>query len=157
MTHEPRHEESDVLRTPRGGIYQKLKLARLERAAKLDQPISETKRMHLGPHTKVSLATVGSVLVVGASATLWVVSTIQSEFKANRDEVAKQATLTREKFGEFDSRMVELTRTIEGLKTTAYTKAEASELALRTAIANPGLRVPDPRESGKIIVVETRP
>jgi len=37
-----------------------------------------------------------------------------------------------------------------------YTLTMASEKALRTAIENPGMRVPDPREPSKIIVVEVK-
>ena len=40
------------------------------------------------------------------------------------------------------------------VKEDRYTLTMASEKALRTAIENPGMRVPDPREPSKIIVVE---
>lgn len=36
-----------------------------------------------------------------------------------------------------------------------YTLTAASEKALRTALENPGMRVPDPRDPSKIIVVNT--
>ena len=35
-----------------------------------------------------------------------------------------------------------------------YTLTMASEKALRTAIENPGMRVPDPRDPSRVIVVE---
>lgn len=40
------------------------------------------------------------------------------------------------------------------VETDRYTLTMASERALREAIENPGLRVPDPRDPNKIIVVE---
>lgn len=42
---------------------------------------------------------------------------------------------------------------LKSLKDDHYGRAEASEAALRTAIANPGMRVPDPRRTGEYIVV----
>lgn len=35
-----------------------------------------------------------------------------------------------------------------------YTLTQASEQAFRTAVANPGMRIPDPRDPDRIIVVE---
>lgn len=44
---------------------------------------------------------------------------------------------------------------ITQLKSDQYTMAMAAESALRLAINNPGLKVPDPRSPGQIIEVET--
>lgn len=49
-----------------------------------------------------------------------------------------------------------LKQDIAELKTAlgdSYTLTKASEVALRTAIENPGFRVPDPRDPNKIISV----
>lgn len=43
---------------------------------------------------------------------------------------------------------------VDRLSTEMYRLAVASEQALRMAIENPGVRVPDPRDPNKIIVVE---
>ncbi|MEM9019953.1 MAG: hypothetical protein AAGC44_05260 [Planctomycetota bacterium] len=43
---------------------------------------------------------------------------------------------------------------IEAKQAQAYTITQASEDALREAIANPGHKVPDPRDPGQLIVVE---
>lgn len=39
------------------------------------------------------------------------------------------------------------------VETDRYTLSAASEQALRTAMENPGLRVPDPRNPGQVFVV----
>lgn len=44
---------------------------------------------------------------------------------------------------------------LEGSIAGAYTLNAASEAALRTAIENPGFRVPDPREPVRIIEVRS--
>jgi len=44
---------------------------------------------------------------------------------------------------------------IEAQQAGAYSLTQASEDALREAIANPGHKVPDPRQPGMLIVVET--
>lgn len=41
----------------------------------------------------------------------------------------------------------------KALALSTYSLAGASETALRTAIENPGFRVPDPRDPAKVIVV----
>lgn len=43
---------------------------------------------------------------------------------------------------------------IENIKSSQWTIAQQCETALRTAILNPGLMVPDPRSPGGIIVVD---
>jgi len=42
---------------------------------------------------------------------------------------------------------------IDTLLSDRYSLTQASERALRTAIENPGMRVPDPRDPNKIILV----
>lgn len=51
----------------------------------------------------------------------------------------------------YESRLESVEITV---KEDRYTLTMASEKALRTAIENPGMRVPDPRDPSKIIVVE---
>lgn len=53
------------------------------------------------------------------------------------------------KITNFESRM-------ENVENDRYSLTMASERALREAIENPGLRVPDPRDPTKIIVVEIK-
>lgn len=45
-------------------------------------------------------------------------------------------------------------KALEDSKPGNYTLAGAAEHALRMAIENPGMRVPDPRDPSKIIVVQ---
>ena len=60
-------------------------------------------------------------------------------------------------FQSYRVEMRDLKKELEGLKVDVtadrYTLTAASEKALRTAIENPGMRVPDPREPSKIIMV----
>lgn len=51
-------------------------------------------------------------------------------------------------------KMTTVQRDVSDLKTNQYTITMACEQALRTAIANPGMKVADPRNPEKIIVVE---
>jgi hypothetical protein len=46
-----------------------------------------------------------------------------------------------------------VTDEIDDLKADHFGKALMSEWALRTAIANPGMEVPDPRDPNRLIVV----
>jgi len=48
-----------------------------------------------------------------------------------------------------------LASAIEDVRTHSYTLDHASEQALRTAIENPSLRVPDPRDPTRLIVVRS--
>lgn len=45
----------------------------------------------------------------------------------------------------------------EALKAETYTLPMAAEQALRMAIENPGMRVPDPRKPNEVLVVPGRP
>lgn len=70
--------------------------------------------------------------VIGCTATVvWAAQSLKSQLDANSDG-------------------------LEMLKSEMYPMAVASEQALRTAIENPGMRVPDPRDPNRIIVVEGR-
>jgi hypothetical protein len=51
--------------------------------------------------------------------------------------------------GAIDNRLAK----VENKVADQYTLAVASEVALRTAIENPGMRVPDPRDPNRIIQV----
>lgn len=51
------------------------------------------------------------------------------------------------------STLTEISRDIRDLKSNSITRSEASDLALRAAMENPGLRVPDPRNPSQILVV----
>ncbi len=56
-------------------------------------------------------------------------------------------------FTDLTAQMKELHESIDDVKTNSYTLTRASEQALRTAIENPSLRVPDPRDPNKLIIV----
>lgn len=76
--------------------------------------------------TGVSIGLVLTVVVTGLSCTIWIVKT-----------------------------MGKLTQRIERLEADHYTRSEAAEAALRMAIANPGMSVPDPRNPGQIITASS--
>jgi len=51
------------------------------------------------------------------------------------------------------TQIINLHDDLENVKSNSYTLSRASEQALRTALENPSLRVPDPRDPNKLIVV----
>lgn len=91
---------------------------------------------------KLRLATVAAVIVVVIGATKWLTSSIDA---AKSDMKISTANL--------GNQLQNLTTTLDEVKSNSYTLSKASEQALRTAIENPGFRVPDPRDPNKIIVV----
>ena len=56
--------------------------------------------------------------------------------------------------GEARSELQQIRELIDSISANSYTKAEAAEVALRQAILNPGMRVPDPSDPKAVIVVE---
>ena len=79
-----------------------------------------------------------SSLVVSAISLVWYLS------------AQKSAIDTR--MAIMESRLVELAAALENDR---YTLTQAAERALRSAIENPGLRVPDPRDPSSIITVNS--
>jgi hypothetical protein len=90
----------------------------------------------LTKETKITLGTFAAVLVVGIGATWTLASILLSQFNAIHVQVH------------------DITSALGDVKTNAFTLAAASEHSLRTAIENPGLRVPDPRDPSKVFVVD---
>ena len=72
--------------------------------------------------TGLSIGLVSTVVITGVSCTIWI---------------------TRS--------MAKLTARVERLEADHYTRSEAEAAALRMAIANPGMSVPDPRNPGQLI------
>lgn len=85
--------------------------------------------------TKISL----SLALLLVSCTGAVVGSIW-RFAGRVDEVTRQTEQVNVK--------------LESMKSEMFTQSQAAEQALRTAMLNPGLRVPDPRNPGQVIVVE---
>lgn len=54
---------------------------------------------------------------------------------------------------EMNNQIHALSTALDDVKNSSYTMTRASEQALRTAIENPQLRVPDPRDPARLIVV----
>jgi len=52
------------------------------------------------------------------------------------------------------SKFTDMQNQLDTVNEDRYTLTQASERALRTAIANPGMNVPDPRNPSNIIVVQ---
>jgi len=80
--------------------------------------------------TWVSLGTAVMLIVALIGATVWIT----------------------DRLGELEGQIQRL----EQQTSDQYTLAQAAEHALRTAMANPGLTVPDPRNPGKYFRVDTR-
>lgn len=97
------------------------------------EPIfSERTRIALPVALQLTLLT----SVIGCTATVvWAAQSLKSKIEVRLDENSAGLAL---------------------LKSEMYPLAVASEQALRTAIENPGMRVPDPRDPNRIIVVEGR-
>lgn len=74
--------------------------------------------------TGLSISLVASLIVTIVSCSVWIVKKLSA-----------------------------LTSRVDKLEADHYTRSEAAENALRFAIANPGLSVPDPRNPDKVIVV----
>ena len=83
--------------------------------------------------TKVSLATVGSILTVGA-AIIWQLATIKTVFTNEINELKDHVTQIEE---------------------DNYSMPMAVESAFRLAMRNPGMIVPDPRDPSKTIRVDS--
>lgn len=90
----------------------------------------------LGPKTKVTLGVAcASAVFLGSIA-------------------VASARYVGSKFDAADVTIRELAKGLEGVKADRFTLTAASEAALRTAIENPGLRIPDPRDPSKVFVVD---
>ena len=124
-------DEPDILETPRGSKYRRLFVKASQPSTPEPLPVTITQ------NTKVTIGLVGSVLVVGIGATWTLATVIVNQFSGIRSEITT------------------LNTGLEQVKTDLYTLTAASETALRTAIENPGMRVPDPRSPGKVFVVDT--
>ena len=85
-----------------------------------------TLAITISESTGISIGLVSTVVITGVSCTVWIVKT-----------------------------MGKLTLRIERLEADHYTRSEAAEAALRMAIANPGMSVPDPRNPGQIITASS--
>ena len=68
--------------------------------------------------------------------------------------VVTAAWVGRGVYDEMNKRIDALAARATGLEDSSYSLSAASEQALRMAIENPGMRVPDPRDPNKIIVVK---
>lgn len=55
---------------------------------------------------------------------------------------------------DFDARLQGFDGRLEDLKAGSYTVAAAAEHALRTAMLNPGMRLPDPRDPRAVLCVD---
>lgn len=55
------------------------------------------------------------------------------------------------KMSKLTSAMHSMKEDFDQMKAQTYTKAEAAEVALRTALMNPDMKVPDPRDPDKIL------
>jgi len=82
-------------------------------------------------NTRITLGAVASIVVLGAGV-LW------QGFRMLTNQEVTNANVAAE---------------LKDIKEKTWTIASASEHALRTAMENPGLRVPDPRDPSKVFEV----
>jgi uncharacterized protein YlxW (UPF0749 family) len=113
-------------------------------------------------HNKFQLRAVVAVCGCMIVATWWVSNTINgmhtaidSAAKEAKDQAAAQVQQAKELAAAQAQQAKELAQSIEEVKNHSYTLERASEQALRTAIENPSLRVPDPRDPNRIIIVRS--
>lgn len=86
--------------------------------------------------TKITIGTAVAVVGLAIGSTWWVA----------------------ERLNDTTAQLINIRSEIEGVTakmTDLYKKSEASEQALRMALENPGLRVPDPRDPSKVFTSST--
>ena len=93
----------------------------------------------------LTLKTVFAFALTSITCTGWIYNTINVGYR--KVEVSIMAV---------QSSMDSIQARVTAIETNRYRISDASEQALRLAIENPGMRVPDPRDTSKIIVVETK-
>ncbi|MFN0133440.1 MAG: hypothetical protein ACKVW3_13050 [Phycisphaerales bacterium] len=98
--------------------------------------------MKLSTDAKITLGTALTVVSISISATWW--------FSQQLSGLKSEITFISERMGRNENDLA-------SAKTALYSMAAASEQALRMALENPGLRVPDPRDPNRIIEVRPRP
>jgi len=93
--------------------------------------------VHLSNDTKITLGTAVALVSISISATWW--------FSKQLDGFRQDLSALSARLGQNEDKMP-----------TFYSLSAASEQALRMAIENPGLRIPDPRDPNRIIEVKSR-
>lgn len=89
--------------------------------------------MTLTTDTKITIGTAVAVVTTSIAATWW----FSQQLSQFRNELVTMS-------GRISQGEAEVAK--------AYTLAAASEVALRMALENPGLRVPDPRDPSQLII-----
>lgn len=103
--------------------------------------------MKITPNTKIGASI--SAVIIG------IISICTFIYRTTSWVDAKQAEIEA-RFRSIDDNAQKISDTLGRLTSDRFTLTAASEQALRWAIENPGLRVPDPRDPSKIIVVITK-
>lgn len=108
-------------------------------AAANHHPFLAARRLlvQLSNDTKITLGTAVAVVSISITATWW--------FSQQLSDVKREMAAISSRIGQNESELPKF-----------YSLAAASEQALRMAIENPGLRVPDPRDPNRLIEVRTR-
>lgn len=97
----------------------------------------------LGPNTKVTLGAACAVVLSLGGIAWGAASYVGGKFDA-----------TNAKFDKAELAISALGIDLGAVKADRFTMTAASEHALRTALENPGLRIPDPRDPSKVFVVD---
>jgi hypothetical protein len=104
--------------------------------------LTEDTRVRLNARTIVVAASICLTIIGSAICATWwtsgLLNGIRSDIRTNNDQTTSLAS------------------SIEEMKKTTYTLDRASEQALRTAIANPGMRIADPRDPTRLIAVDDK-
>ena len=95
--------------------------------------------------TTVTLGSAATIVVALFAAAGWVHKALA---KITSEMTAGMAS-SQSKLEDINNRLIEL-------ENDTYTKSAAAEQALRTAMENPGIRIPDPRDQSKVFHVPHR-
>lgn len=101
--------------------------------------------------TKVTIGLVLAAIVLLSPPVVWLTN-MHSSVKEVRHDVEGMASKTD--LAVVVAKIDGLMKDLDAAKDERYRMTNASEDALRMAIENPGLRVPDPRNPGKVFVVQ---
>lgn len=109
--------------------------------------MTEGDRTTIGTASRVTISIVLSAAGVLASLggiAWWIGSAVLNELQEIRSQMARNALA-----------LENIKQDVDEAKAESFTSAMAAETALRLAINNPGMRVPDPRNPDRVIVVQS--
>lgn len=112
--------------------------------------------LNLSRNTTIELGAAVAVVITVAGGVWWFaqqMGTVQSAIREVAQTLAQRDRDLETRFADVNKRLADSEAKFEDY----YSLTKASEQALRTAIENPTLRVPDPRDPRTIIQVRREP